>query len=185
MIYFLSSLNIKTSYYTTRQNVPSITLSLHFFTFSFNISIFINHHNIYPTPHGNSLIPHNSLFFIIKALNVESFLFFVLIHHTLAIFAIEIIAFSTYNLSVVSHLLQVLVLLSDKHLNKIICKKKTAKTLIKSFGCFFIHQKRICIYCLFFNCYFLRLAPFTVPSLVVSPYINLVSFLLFELFNGT
>lgn len=115
MIYFLSSLNIKTSYYTTRQNVPSITLSLHFFTFSFNISIFINHHNIYPTPHGNSLIPHNSLFFIIKALNGESFLFFVLIHHTLAIFAIEIIAFSTYNLSVVSHLLQVLVLLSDKH----------------------------------------------------------------------
>lgn len=130
MIYFLSSLNIKTSYYTTRQNVPSITLSLHFFTFSFNISIFINHHNIYPTPHGNSLIPHNSLFFIIKALNGESFLFFVLIHHTLAIFAIEIIAFSTYNLSVVSHLLQVLVLLSDKHLNKIICKKKESVFIV-------------------------------------------------------
>ena len=52
------------------------------------------------------------------------FCLFVLIHHTLAIFAIEIIAFPTYNLSVVSHLLQVLVLLSDKHLNKIICKKK-------------------------------------------------------------
>lgn len=51
------------------------------------------------------------------------FCLFVLMHHTLAIFAIEIIAFPTYNLSVVSHLLQVLVLLSDKHLNKIICKK--------------------------------------------------------------
>ena len=51
------------------------------------------------------------------------FCLFVLIHHALAIFAIEIIAFSTSNLSVVSHLLQVLVLLSDKHLNKIICKK--------------------------------------------------------------
>ena len=51
------------------------------------------------------------------------FCLFVLIHHTLAIFAIEIIAFSAYNLSVVSHLLKVMESLTDKHLNKIICKK--------------------------------------------------------------
>ena len=119
MIYFLSSLNIKTSYYTTRQNVPSITLSLHFFTFSFNISIFINHHNIYPTPHGNSLIPHNSLFFIIKALNGESFLF--------------------------------------------ICSY-TPHT--RNFCYFFIHQKRICIYCLFFIVTFFALLHLPYPALL-------------------
>lgn len=112
------------------------------------------------------------------------FCLFVLIHHTLAIFAIEIIAFPTYNLSVVSHLLQVLVLLSDKHLNKIICKKKTVKTLIKSFGCFFIHQKRICIYCLFFHCNLLNLAPLAITILIVCSYIYFGLLALCELLYG-